>query len=110
MRTVEQSNSFALLGSETIQLETRFGQVERPARDVHAHNLGELVVGQQSPEQLALTAAKVEHSFGTRGLQRGDNGIEPPFVEADGAFDRRLLFVLLRGDRCFPSLQPAQAD
>src|SRR5947199_3484409 len=79
-RTMQQSNSFALLGSETIQLETRFGQVERPARDVDAHNLGELVVGQQTSEQLALTAAEVDHSCGARRLQRFEYGIETPFV------------------------------
>jgi hypothetical protein len=58
-----------MLWREAIQFETRFGEIERSARDVHAHDFGALVIGQQPSEQLALTAAEVEHSCGTRWLR-----------------------------------------
>src|SRR5262245_546311 len=85
--TVEESNAFALFGSETIQLEARFRQIERPTRDVHADDLGELVIGQQSSEQLALAAPKIEYASRPRSFQRSRHGLESPFVEADRAFD-----------------------
>src|SRR4029079_14664483 len=73
----------------------------RPTRDIHSGDLRELVVGKQLSEQLPLTASEIEDARSADRFQRLEYRLQPTLVEANRAFNRRLLLVLLCRDRLF---------
>ena len=104
-RAVHQPNPLALLRRQAIELAAAIPRrSERAAGDVHADDLGELPIGEQPPQQLALAAAEIEHARGARCLQHVEDRVEPLLVEADRALDGRLLLVLLCRDGLFLGL------
>ena len=93
-RTMQQTDPFALLRREPIEREARLGQIEYPARHIHADDLRELVIAEEPAQELSLAASQIEHARGAGILQRGEHGVEATLVEADRLLDRRLLLVL----------------
>ena len=67
-RTVHQANAFALLRRQPIELEARFRQIEDSSGHIHADNLGELVIGQQATQELALAATEIKDARSARSL------------------------------------------
>ena len=55
-RTVHQANTFALLRRQPIELKARFRQIEYSSGHIHADNLSELVIGQETAQKLALAS------------------------------------------------------
>src|SRR6185369_3186452 len=100
-RSVDQANALALFRRKPIELEAGFRQIEDAARYVHADDLGELMIGQQAAQELALAASQIEDAGGTRRLHHIEDGVEPPIVKTDRPLDRRFLLVLPLGSRLF---------
>ena len=94
-RTVHKANALTLLWSQPIELETRFRQIKHSARHIHANDLCELVIGQETTQELALAASQIEHTRSARIFRDIQDGVETTFVETDGPLDRRFLLVLL---------------
>lgn len=100
-RPVQQADSFPLLRCQAIELEPRLGEIERSTRYIHSGDLRELVVRKQLSEQPPLTASEIEDARSAGRFQRLEYRFQPTLVEANRAFNRRLLFVLLCRDRLF---------
>ena len=95
-----QANALALLRRQPIELEAGFRQIEHSSGHIHADDLGELVIGQQAAQELALAAPQIEDTRSARSLQHLEHGVEAAFVETDRPLDRRFLLVFL-GSRGF---------
>src|SRR5262245_31454675 len=73
-RSVMQPDSFALHARQAIELQTTLCDFERANRNVHAEDVGELLVRQEFTQQLSFATAKVNHCVSARSPDHGQDG------------------------------------
>src|SRR5207253_7043023 len=103
-RTVQQADALTLLVREPpagAHAELLFGDFQRPKRNVHAGDLGELSVREQRLEELPLAAAEIEDTCSAGILQRGDDGRAALLIETQRPLQ---VGLLLDADRPLRSL------